>query len=78
MKSASSTDTAKVSAFGKWFKAQFGRLPNDSKTRKLRQRCDELKSALAIADMELRVEDALHASWNAALCGWNARQRGKS
>ena len=76
--SKSSGSSTETSAFGKWFKAQFGRLPNAAKTRKLRQKCDELKSALVIADMELRVEDALHASWNAALYGWNARPRGKS
>ena len=72
------TETAKGSAFGKWFKAQFGRMPNADKLRKARTKCDELESALQIATMELRVEDALYASWQSALYGWNARPRGKS
>lgn len=68
----------KKSAFGDWFKLQFGRLPNESRRTKLRNKRDELRGAMEAADIEFRMEDALHAAWRAALYGWNARPRGKS
>ena len=70
-----STDRAKDSRFATWFKAQFGRLPNATRLTKLRNRRDDLRAALSEAEVEWKMEDALHAAWKCALYGWNARTK---
>ena len=74
MKPSSSTPN-RPSAFGAWFKLQFGRMPNGSRLTKLRNKKNELKAELEATTIEFQMESALHAAWNAALYGWNARKK---
>jgi hypothetical protein len=64
-----------VSAFATWFKEQYGRMPSERRRQAARERRRELEAALAQAQLDYRVEDSLHAAWDAALKGWNARKK---
>lgn len=66
------------SAFGKWFKAQFGRLPNGARITKQRAKVIQLRGAADDAEALLNAEIALATAFNTALYGWNALPRGRS
>ena len=62
------------SAFGSWFKKQFGHAPNQRRRDFARIKVVELEIALSKAQVDLNWEDALQSRWSNALYGWNARK----
>lgn len=67
--------TPSGSAFADWFKDQYGKLPSSRRRMALSRKHQELKAAYDAALLEYRAEDALHAAYNNALYGWNARKK---
>jgi hypothetical protein len=63
------------SAFGSWFKQQYGGAPSPRKRERLRIKVAELETALSGVRVELNMEDYLQDCWTNALRGWNARKQ---
>ena len=61
-----------MSAFRKWFKEQYGRLPNADKMRRLRIKHDNALGTLHDLERQLELEERLAKQMNDALLGWNA------
>ena len=74
MKSAASTETTKRSAFGAWFKEQFGAMPNEAKRTTLGMKIRNLEGELHYLRIERSKQDYLADSFKAALYAWNAKQ----
>lgn len=76
MTSSHSRNTeASETPFRKWFKAQYGRMPNPAKAQKLQAVVDEANYRLARAVLALRDEESIGNAWTDALYGWNARKK---
>ena len=71
------TEAAVVHPFRKWFKEQYGRLPNDRKTTLLNKSVDDLTYSLDRAKIKLKSELALNRAFQNALYGWNANAHAK-
>ena len=61
------------SAFRKWFKAQFGALPNDRKRQKIEMKMRGLESELFHLRQQHRLQIYLQDTFNGALKGWTAK-----
>lgn len=66
--------TLNKSEFAKWFKAQFGRLPNHSRLLRLREQHAQAERREFSLRADLLMEERLHNSFNDALYAWNARK----
>lgn len=60
-----------MSAFNKWFKAQFGKLPNASRRGKLGIICKDAEYAAMLAKANYETEIYLHNAYTNALYGYN-------
>ena len=61
-----------MSAFRTWFKAQYGRLPNERRRQSLRIKHDNALGTLNDLERQLELEERLARQFNDALYGWNA------
>lgn len=66
--------STKRSAFGEWFRAQFGSLPNPTKRAKLGMQIRNLESELHYLRVERQKQDWLADTYNGALKAWTARK----
>ena len=61
-----------MSRFRKWFKDQYGRVPNERLRQSLRIKHDNALAAALDLERELELEERLARQFNDALLGWNA------
>ena len=54
-----------MTKFERWFKTQFGALPNDRKLYAARTKVNRLSDELADAEIELKNQSWLQSSWTA-------------
>ena len=63
------------SAFRDWFKAQYGRFPNEAARQRLQVKVHDAEFRLHELRRELELEERIARQMQDALYGWNAGKR---